>query len=99
MQPNIAAIGKIDLDDTDHVVASANLISCLLYTSGLLPRQILKEQINRVLEILIVLRHVHCVEHFQQSGEVLFFLWCFIIDVYKRQTILRILMVIPMTND
>lgn len=27
MQPNIAAMGKIDLDDTDHVVASANLIS------------------------------------------------------------------------
>ena len=26
MQPNIAAMGKIDLDDTDHVVASANLI-------------------------------------------------------------------------
>lgn len=27
MQPNIAAIGKIDLDDTDNVIASANLIS------------------------------------------------------------------------
>ena len=27
MQPNVAAMGKIDLDDTDHVVASANLIS------------------------------------------------------------------------
>ena len=26
MQPNVAAIGKIDLDDTDNVVASANLI-------------------------------------------------------------------------
>ncbi len=27
MQPNIAAIGKIDLDDTDNVIASANVIS------------------------------------------------------------------------
>ena len=27
MQPNIAAMGKIDLDDTDHVVASANPVS------------------------------------------------------------------------
>ena len=27
MPPNVAAMGKIDLDDTDHVVASANLIS------------------------------------------------------------------------
>lgn len=27
MQPNIAAIGKVDLDDTDNVIASANVIS------------------------------------------------------------------------
>ena len=27
MQPNISAIGKIDLDDTDNVIASANVIS------------------------------------------------------------------------
>ena len=27
MQPNVAAMGKIDLDDTDHVVASANPVS------------------------------------------------------------------------
>lgn len=27
MQPNVSAIGKIDLDDTDNVIASANVIS------------------------------------------------------------------------
>ena len=38
---------------------------------GLLFCQFLKQQVHRVLVFLVVLQHLHGVEHFQQGGEVL----------------------------
>ena len=38
---------------------------------GLLFCQFLKQQIHRILVFLIVLQHLHGVQHFQQGGEIL----------------------------
>ena len=38
---------------------------------GLLFCQFFKQQIHRVLVFLVVLQHLHGVQHFQQGGEVL----------------------------
>ena len=48
---------------------------------GLALLQILKHQVNRVLEVLVVLPRLHCVEKLDQRGEVLLVLRGLIVDV------------------
>ena len=43
--------------------------------------QIFKEQINRILIILVVLGHLHGVEHFQQRSKILLLSWGFVVQI------------------
>ena len=48
--------------------------------------QIFKEQINRVLVFLIVLQHLHSIEHFQQGRKILFLYWGFIMQIGDKRS-------------
>src|SRR5699024_3959046 len=48
---------------------------------GLLFCQVLKHQVYRVLEFLVILSHFHDVEKFQQGGEVLLLNWGLVVDI------------------
>ena len=57
--------------------------------------QILKHQIHRVLEILIVLTDLHCIDEFDERGKVLFRFRCLIVDIADEGTVEKCLRFVP----
>ena len=51
--------------------------------------QLLKEQINSIFEVFIVLSCFTCINHINQHGEILFFLRCFVPDVCNQCCIIE----------
>ena len=46
-----------------------------------------KHQIHRVLELLIIFPHLHCVQELNQGGEILFLNRSFIVDISDQGTV------------